>query len=256
MHRFFYFFKNLLKHVWSLQFHTFNGFRPSKTSHFPTRFSSIFYAFPKSFPGTVFRGSRCRSFLHLPVLVPFSIFGVSEKAPLGRHFRVESRLSVTRRSRAERPGADPAPNDLPKLIFTDFSRILGPSGPFLSGFCTIFRSFRERSCGISFLHFTTLDAATSRPSITLARQNAVRHSWISNLFCQCWLILATLSEPMLATSGDDFRLSGLLLVSSKTSFSTLYAVQTPLGKIRLANGPWRVRPRTNYSSAPLSFFPH
>ena len=86
-HRFFDFFKNLQKHVWSLQFHTFNGFRPSKTSHFPIKISLIFYVFSKPLPGTVFRGSRRRSCLHRAVLVPFSIFGISKKAPFGRHFR-------------------------------------------------------------------------------------------------------------------------------------------------------------------------
>ena len=44
-HRFSDFFQNLQKHFWSLQLHTFNGFSPSKTSHFPTQFSLIFLFF-------------------------------------------------------------------------------------------------------------------------------------------------------------------------------------------------------------------
>jgi hypothetical protein len=71
----------------------------------------------------------------------------------------------------ERPGSDPAPNDPPKLIFTDFSRFLDHLGPFFCGFCTI-SLVLGAIFGICCIDFTTLDATTSRPSITLARRNA------------------------------------------------------------------------------------
>ena len=97
--------------MWSLQFHTCNGFSPSKTSHFPTRISSIFHVFQKSLPGTVFRGSQCRSFLHWSVFVAFSIFGISRKGPLGRHLRPKGRQKPMTPNGGERPGGDPALHD-------------------------------------------------------------------------------------------------------------------------------------------------
>ena len=57
--------------------------------------------------------------------------------PRGDHFRPKNRLLVTRPSDPERLGSDPAPNDPPKLIFTDFSRFLAHLEPLFGGFCTI-----------------------------------------------------------------------------------------------------------------------
>ena len=90
-HRFFDFFKNFQKRVWSLQFHTFNGFDTWKTSHFLIEISYIFEVFSKPLPESVLGGHRCRPILKRAVLEPFAISGISKKAPLGHHFRQESR---------------------------------------------------------------------------------------------------------------------------------------------------------------------
>ena len=86
-HRFFVIFVNVQKPWNRWQFYTFTSFWPSKTFHFSIEISLFFHVFSKPLPGSLFRGSRCRSLLKSWILVPFSILGISKKAPFGRHFR-------------------------------------------------------------------------------------------------------------------------------------------------------------------------
>ena len=78
-----------------LLFNIFQWFCTIKNHWFSDRFLLIFYVLSKPLPGTVFRGSLCRSLLKNWFRVPFSIFGISKKAPLGRHFHVKGQKMVS-----------------------------------------------------------------------------------------------------------------------------------------------------------------
>ena len=85
LHRFFDLFKNLQKCVWSLQFRTFNAFRPSTIFLFPTEIRTLFI-FCQDRPESVFRSSWCRFIFYLLIYFGGSTYkfkGIS-KATLGR----------------------------------------------------------------------------------------------------------------------------------------------------------------------------
>ena len=101
-HRFFIIFVNDQKPWNRWQFYTFNRFWLSKDSHFPIKISLFFHVFSKPLPGTVSRGSRCRSLLKSLILVPFSIFGISRKVTFGHPFRQKCHRQLW----LNRPGTD------------------------------------------------------------------------------------------------------------------------------------------------------
>ena len=57
------------------------------------------------------------------------------------HFRPKRLQKSIRPNESERPGSDPAPNEPPKLIYTDFSRFWDPLGPFWGSFLVVFSTF-------------------------------------------------------------------------------------------------------------------
>ena len=59
-------------------------------------------------PGTVFRGSPCRSLLESWIVVPFVIFRFFKKAPFGHHFLPKSFQRRGTSSWWKRPCRDPA----------------------------------------------------------------------------------------------------------------------------------------------------
>ena len=99
----------------------FNGFGPSKTIDFPKKNHRCFMFFKIAPPGTVFRGSLCRTVIKMWLLVPFSIFMVFKKAPFGPPFRPSGRKKRSPTSDPRRPSRDP--------VFHETIVILVPFGP-------------------------------------------------------------------------------------------------------------------------------
>ena len=105
------FFQNLQKHKFNLKTNTVDMLFASKKPHFPIITSLFVYVFSKPLPGTVFRGSKCRSFIKSLIWVPFSIFEVFQKRTFGMTCSFKVVSTSPSASRAGRPCRDPASHE-------------------------------------------------------------------------------------------------------------------------------------------------
>ena len=100
----------------------FNSFGPSKTIDFLIVFSLIFMFFQNRYPGLFLEGPSAELLETKCFLVPFPIFMVFKKAPLGHHFRAAGRQQPSPPKYGERPCRDPAFYETTVILVS-----LGPS---------------------------------------------------------------------------------------------------------------------------------
>ena len=85
----------------------FQWFWTTKKHWFSDHFFIDCSCFSKPLPGTISRGSQCRTFLKKLFLMPFSIFMVFKKAPFGHLFRAAGHQKPTTPNSELRPWCRP-----------------------------------------------------------------------------------------------------------------------------------------------------